>query len=81
MTDVVALAERIETNPSRGAIGASVIEVAALAVTVLDLWDVALAAEALIKSETLKEATVLAGGITNRLADLREPTPEEAQRT
>ena len=78
VTDVIAIAEGIEANPTRGAIGASVIEVAALAVTVLDLWEVALATEKLIKSETLKEATLIADAITGRLGELREPKTEEA---
>jgi hypothetical protein len=45
--DVLACARRISASPVNRAIGASVMETAALAATVLDLWDIALAADEL----------------------------------
>jgi len=46
--DVLAIARRIARDPRGGAINASLIEVSALGVTVVDLWEIASAAEALI---------------------------------
>jgi len=45
--DVIAVARRIAMRPQRHAMDASVMEVAALAATVLDLWEIATAAEML----------------------------------
>lgn len=45
--DVLAVAQHIAAQPMNRAIGASVMQVAALAATVVDLWEIALAAEEL----------------------------------
>ncbi|MCR9122977.1 MAG: hypothetical protein NXH91_11970 [Phyllobacteriaceae bacterium] len=46
--DVLALAQSVASNPRRNAAAASVQEVAALALTFIDLWEVVSAAETLI---------------------------------
>lgn len=46
--DVLKVARAVAANPARRAISASVMEIAALAATVIDLWEIARAAEAMI---------------------------------
>lgn len=47
--DVLAVARRIAADPIRRAMSASVMEVSALAASLLDMWEVALAAEEAIR--------------------------------
>jgi len=70
--DVLAVARRVSRDPQRAAIGVSVMEVAALAATVLDLWEVARAAEAMVETDDVATAEALAGAITDTLNDMRE---------
>jgi len=49
--DVLAVARRIAADPMRQAMSASVMEIAALAATTIDLWDLAEAAEEAIALE------------------------------
>lgn len=85
--DVIGVARRIAMSPGRNAIGASVMEVAALAATVLDLWEIARGAEVLV--EALSQSTdeqsrerdqliaALVRTITEEMAALRGITEEE----
>lgn len=56
--DVLAVARHIAAQPMNRAIGASVMQVAALAATVIDLWDIALAAEELARLHARRMETL-----------------------
>lgn len=75
--DVLALARSISLKPERMAIGASVLEIAALAHVLLDLWELARAADALARlclepelEEADGQAKALAGAIIDDMAAL-----------
>lgn len=64
--DVLAVARRIAAHPVHRAIGASVMEIAALAATVVDLWEIALAAE---EMAALQERADVIRGIDGPLVE------------
>ena len=74
--DVIAVARHIATDPVRAAMAASVMEISALAATVIDLWDIALAAEEAIQ---LRERQI---AITNEImtAELMAEDEDNAAR-
>lgn len=82
--DVLDVARRVSANPVRQAMRLSVMEITALAATLIDLWEIAQTAEALIAAHateiTLDDARddereqliqALSFAITNQMAALR----------
>ena len=60
--DVLKVARCVAANPARQAIAVSVMETAALAATVLDLWEIAEAAEELVRLNR-ERTTIMAGAL------------------
>ncbi len=87
--DALAVSRRIARNPKREAMATSTFEIAALAATVLDLWEVALAGEELVRlvtaplgeGETWRDRDLAATALTRALLDgvnaLRGESAEE----
>lgn len=82
--DVLAVAGRISANPVRAAMRVSVMEITALAATLIDLWETAQTAEALIVAHAVEMTgndskddereqliSALTDAITNQMAALR----------
>lgn len=82
--DVLDVARRVSANPVRQAMRLSVMEVTALAATLIDLWEIAQTAEALIAAHAVEPSlndseedereqliNALADAITNQMAALR----------
>lgn len=90
--DVLSVARSIALHPQRGVIGASVGELAALASTTLDLWEVASCAEALALSiqaidlpephdAELPRLRAFASAIIDEMNHIAGPAPAAEERT
>lgn len=57
-SDVLDVAERIKRNPRRAAMSASVYEIAAMASVLVDVWDAAITAEAVLSAININQASL-----------------------